>query len=109
MLTYRQQLSNSLAGTEVDRCEIELTRRHSGQEEFTIKLFTYGFRLLEEESLSTRITHSHDYTVKTEADIFAEAMPEHARRVAEMRRRIQFDFRKQLQAKDKSEMQEDPS
>jgi hypothetical protein len=109
MLTYRHQLSETLADTDVDHCDVEFTRRPSGQEEFKIRLLTYGFRLLEEQDLSTRITRSHDYTVKTEAETFAEALPEHARRVAEMRRRIQFDFRKQLQANVKSEMQKDLS
>jgi predicted MPP superfamily phosphohydrolase len=106
--SYRQQLSETLADTDVDRAEVELNRRPSGQEEFKISLHTYGFRLCDEAGV-VAIGSNHQYSVKTEAETFAQALPEHARRVAEARRRIQFDFRKQLQANVKSEMQEDPS
>jgi hypothetical protein len=100
-MTYRQHLSETLAGTEVDRCEIELHRRASGHEQFIIKLHTYGFRLLDEQGIPYYGANFHQYSVKTEAESFTEALPEHARRVAEMRRRIRFDFQRQIQAQAK--------
>lgn len=108
-LGYRNQLSETLTDTEVDRCELELHRRSSGHEQFTITLHTYGYRLCDKIGVNTTPSAAHQYSVKTQAETFTEALPEHQRRVAEARRRIQFDFQRQLQAKVKSEMQEDPS
>jgi hypothetical protein len=108
-LSYRNMISEALADTEVDRCELELQRRSSGHEEFTITLHTYGFRLCDKIGVNTTPSAAHQYSVKTQAETFAAALPEHARRVAEARRRIEFDFQRQLQAQVKSEMQEDPS
>jgi hypothetical protein len=100
-MTYRQQLSETLADTEVDRCELELHRRSSGHEEFTVTLHTYGYRLCDKIGVNITPSTAHQYSVKTQAETFTEVLPEHARRVADARRRILFDFQRQLQAQAK--------
>lgn len=105
--SYREVIRESIRNTEVDLCRTELRFNAHGEPEFEITLATWGHRLLG-EYINPRECHKHDtqpYTIWTKGETFTAALPEHERRVAEARRQIRYDFRRELEAKTKAQMQ----
>lgn len=105
--SYRDQIRESLRNTEVDLCRTELKFNTHSEPEFEITLATWGHRLLG-EFIGHRECHKHNtqpYTIWTRGETFTTTLPEHARRVGEARRQIEFDFQRELETETKTQMQ----
>jgi len=98
-MSIQRQMALASEDSDIHQLEAELRLKNGQASEFKLFATTYGHLLLEEAGLPRKECFSlasENYTIRTQGKTMTELLPEHARRVVEARRQIQYDYREML-------------